>query len=311
MFATKFTQKPGAAAAPVVTDAPVQTQPTVTEPPVTAPPVTAASDIIDGQIYTFKNVNSGLYLDIEGGNGANGANLQQAANDGKASQFKAVSAGNGYYYLVSQLGDGNSYALDINGKKTTDGANVELYTFNKGDNQQFKFVKNNDGSYAILTKITGDASALDVNEQSKNTGANVQQYKYSGGANQKFILEAVNAQAAEPTTTAAPVVTEIPTVTQAPPTQQAATLWGDTNCNGEVNVADVVVLNRLLNDPSYIVKNPDTKADVTAQGKVNADVVAPQSKDGKNIDPATVKLTAADSEAIAMYILEKGSIPTD
>jgi len=89
------------------------------------------------------------------------------------------------------------------------------------------------------------------------------------------------------------------------------TMWGDTNCDGTVNVADIVVLNRLLNDPSYIVKNPTTKADVTAQGKVNADVVAPQSKDGKGIDPSTVKLTAADSEAIAMYILEKGSIPTD
>ena len=87
------------------------------------------------------------------------------------------------------------------------------------------------------------------------------------------------------------------------------TLWGDTNCDGKVNVADVVVLNRLLNDPSYIVKNPETKADVTAQGKVNADVVDPQNKDGKDIDPTTVKLTAADSEAIAMSILEKGTIP--
>ena len=106
----------------------------------------------------------------------------------------------------------------------------------------------------------------------------------------------------EPTTT-----TTVPT----PGTKLDVTVWGDTNCDGVVNVADVVVLNRLLNDPSYIVKNPTTKADVTAQGKVNADVVAPQSKDGKGIDPSTVKLTAADSEAIAMAILELGSIPKD
>ena len=284
LFATKFTQKPGTSAAPVVTDAPVQTQPTVTEPPVTATPVTAATDIIDGQIYTFKNVNSGLYLDIEGGNGANGANVQQAANGGKASQFKAVSAGNGYYYLVSQLGDGNSYALDVNGKKTTDGANIELYTFNKGDNQQFKFVKNNDGSYAILTKITNDASALDVNEQSKNAGANVQQYKYSGGANQKFIIEAVTAQAAEPATTAAPVVTDIPVVTQAPPTQQAATLWGDTNCNGTVDMSDAVLIMQTLSNPS--------KFSVTDQGRANGDV----SESGNG-------LTNADALAIQKYCL--------
>jgi hypothetical protein len=86
-------------------------------------------------------------------------------------------------------------------------------------------------------------------------------------------------------------------------------MWGDTNCDGTVNVADVVVLNRLLNEPTYVVKHPVTKADVTAQGKVNADVVDPQNKEGKGIDPTKVKLTGADSEAIAMYILEKGNIP--
>jgi hypothetical protein len=101
------------------------------------------------------------------------------------------------------------------------------------------------------------------------------------------------------------------TTTTTPPVSGKlnVTVWGDTNCDGVVNVADVVVLNRLLNDPSYVVKHPTTKADVTAQGKVNADVVDPQNKDGKNIDPKTVKLTGADSEAIAMFILEKGNIP--
>ena len=113
------------------------------------------------------------------------------------------------------------------------------------------------------------------------------------------------------TTTTVTETTPVTTTDVTPGAKLNVTLWGDTNCNGEVNVADVVVLNRLLNDPSYVVKHPTTKADVTAQGKVNADVVAPQSKDGKGIDPKTVKLTAADSEAIAMYILEKGSLPTD
>ena len=112
------------------------------------------------------------------------------------------------------------------------------------------------------------------------------------------------------TTTAQSTTTAQGTTTVVTPGAKLnVTLWGDTNCDGKVNVADVVVLNRLLNDPSYIVKNPETKADVTAHGKVNADVVDPQNKDGKDIDPTTVKLTAADSEAIAMSILEKGTIP--
>ena len=32
---------------------------------------------------------------------------------------------------------------------------------------------------------------------------------------------------------------------------------------------------------------------------------------GKDIDPSTVRLTGADSEAIAMSILEKGNIPKE
>ena len=79
------------------------------------------AEITDGQIYTFKNVNSGLFLEIADGNAENGANLQQSSSNGKQNQFMAVSAGNGYYYLVSQLGDGKSYALDVNAKKTADG----------------------------------------------------------------------------------------------------------------------------------------------------------------------------------------------
>ena len=152
----------------------------------------AVSDIVDGKIYTFKNVNSGLYLATDGNNAKNGLNVQQANNNGKQNQFKAVSAGDGYFYLVSQLGDGKSYALDINGKKTADETNVEIYTFNKGDNQKFKFVKNNDGSFSILTKITGDKSALDVSKKSKNAGANVQQYTYKASDNQKWFAESVN-----------------------------------------------------------------------------------------------------------------------
>ncbi|MBP3267732.1 MAG: RICIN domain-containing protein, partial [Ruminococcus sp.] len=112
----------------VVTEPPVSvtTQSEVTVPVTTTTTITA-SDIIDGQIYTFKNLNSGLYLDVEGGTAANGANVQQAEATGKQNQFKAVSAGDGYYYLVSQLGDGESYALDVNAKKTADGTNIELY----------------------------------------------------------------------------------------------------------------------------------------------------------------------------------------
>ena len=72
-----------------------------------------------------------------------------------------MSAGNGYFYLVSEL-DGEKYALDVHARKTDNGTNVELYTFNKGENQQFRIVKNSDGTYSILTRVTGEASCVEV-----------------------------------------------------------------------------------------------------------------------------------------------------
>ena len=172
------------------------------------PPVVQTSDITDGQIYTIKNLNSGLYLSVKGSNAGNGVNVEQAAANGAQNKFKAVAAGDGYFYLVSQLGDGNSYALDVNGRKTEDGTNIEIYTFNKGENQKFKFVKNSDGTYSILTKITDGKSALDVNGQSRDAGANIQQYTYNGGNNQKWYVE-TSSTSGNITTGSYPVVTSI------------------------------------------------------------------------------------------------------
>ena len=270
---------PHKSSAPIVTEPDVTTvsEPVVTQTAVTVPSETA-TDITEGKIYTFKNVNSGLYLDVENGTAANGTNVQQAASTGKQNQFKAVSAGDGYYYLVSQLGDGNSYALDVNGKKTTDGANIEIYTFNKGENQKFKFVKNDDGTYSILTKITDGKSALDVNEQSKNSGANIQQYKFSGNANQKFILETAGAQQAQQSTQP----------TTQPYTQtssQSERLWGDVNCDGNVDMSDAVLIMQMLSNPSQF--------QITNDGRYNGDV----SENGNGI-------TNMDALAIQKYLLD-------
>ena len=176
-----------------------------------------ASDIIDGQVYTFKNAGSGMYLFAERADAANGTNVGQAVSNGKQAQFKAVAAGDGHFYLISQLGDGDSYALDVNGKKTADGTNIELYTFNKGDNQKFRFDKNPDGTYSILTKITDDKSALDVSGRSTKAGANVQQYTFSGGKNQKWYAELADSSSS-----------------------------GDVNADGNFNIADVVLMQKWL-----------------------------------------------------------------
>ena len=103
------------------------------------------------------------------------------------------------------------------------------------------------------------------------------------------------------TTTVTTTSTTTTTVTTPQPGTKLVPTWGDTNCDGVVNVADVVVLNRFLNDPTY--------SNITDQGKVNADVVDPQDKSGAAVDPAGVKLTVADSEAILKAIVELITLP--
>ncbi len=85
------------------------------------------------------------------------------------------------------------------------------------------------------------------------------------------------------TTTTKPVVT---TTTTAPTTPVTA-VYGDTNCDGKVNIADVVVLNKWLNDNSSY--------NLTAQGKINADCCdakagTPDENDSKAIIQSLVSL---------------------
>lgn len=67
----------------------------------------------------LKNVNSGLYLEVANGSAEAGANLQQWGADGAAAHntWRAVSAGDGYYYLYSQVGDKITYLMDISGRQ--------------------------------------------------------------------------------------------------------------------------------------------------------------------------------------------------
>ncbi len=254
------TDAPAATTAPITTTAPAET---------TAP--VQPSELQDGAIYMLKNVNSGLYLNVDGGTAANSTNVQQwNGGAGNASSWKAVSAGNGYYTLLSQVGDGSTYVLDVSAKSTENGANIEIYTNKGGDNQQFKFVKQDDGSYIITTKITGDASCIEVNAKSTEAGANIQQWEVNGGANQKWILESVSQEPVQTTQTTTTAV-QTTTTTQATTVQPVQTTTsgtvsgakaGDVNGDSIVDIRDVLALNK-----SLLAGVP-----LSAQSALNADV---------------------------------------
>ena len=156
-----------------------------------SPSAPLAELFAEGSAYRIRNVNSGLYLQVAGVAAKNGTNVQQWGSDGIAVHdiWKLCSAGEGYYYLVSAVGDGGTYVLDVAGKKAANGTNIDIYTYNGGDNQKFMLTKNGDGSYQIRTHISNGNSVVEVENASQTSGANVQQWEVNGANCQNWILE--------------------------------------------------------------------------------------------------------------------------
>ncbi len=156
-----------------------------------APNGPTAAVFPDGAAYRIKNVHSGLYMQVEGASASNQANIQQWGSDGTSVHdiWKLCDAGNGYYYIVSCVGDGGTYVLDVAGRKTDNGTNIDLYQYNEGSNQQFMLTDNGDGSYKILTHISGESAAVEVADASAQSGANIQQWAANDSDCQNWILE--------------------------------------------------------------------------------------------------------------------------
>ena len=151
------------------------------------------SGLSNNSTWRIKNVNSNLYMQVEGAKQENGTNIQQWGTTGDSIHdiWKLVDAGDGYFYIISQIGDGNTFYLNIAGNSKTDGANVEINKSNKNDSQKFMITENNDGSYIIKTKITNNQSAVEVAEYGKSSGDNVQQWTLTGHESQSWIFESV------------------------------------------------------------------------------------------------------------------------
>lgn len=170
--------------------------------------------------YTIQNVGSGLYLETADGKLANGMNVQQGKSTDKASYtWNLVDAGDGYYYIYTNLGDGSSHCIDLPYGKTDNGISIGLWLNDESDARKFKFIDNGDETYTITTKCTNDKSCLGVASDSIEEGADVIQWQCNGKDSQKwYVCEAVKE-------------TVIP---------------GDVNADGEFNVSDVVIMQKWL-----------------------------------------------------------------
>ncbi len=140
-----------------------------------------------GYTYMFRNAGSDLYLEVANGTAEAGTNVQQG-NSG-ARTWTLTDAGNGYYKIYSEVGDGKSFLLDLDYGKPDNGTNIGIWTDTESDAQSFKFVANGDGTYAIVTKATRDQSGVGIDGGSSAAGANVIQWTLDGSDNQKWIPE--------------------------------------------------------------------------------------------------------------------------
>lgn len=240
----------------------------------------------ESKCYMFKNVNSGKYLEIEGGVQANSTNVQQWGANAPASHnvWHVKYVNWGYYYIYSALGDGQTYVLNVDGNGA-DGVNININENNGYSSQYFKFVDNEDGTYTIVTRASRDLSGVAVGADSTDSGANILQWTLNGKDSQKWVIEEADytlpAVTTTTTTTSSTTTTTTTTTTSTTTTTTTTsdievTVWGDADCSGDVEIADAVKIMCFVTDPE---NNP-----IEPQGAVNSDVY--QTGDGLSVQDA-------------------------
>lgn len=92
-----------------------------------------------GGYWKFFPANAPSYdLDVNGGSGADGTNIQIWYDDAvDARLFMPASPVNGYYQIVPKVA--LSSRLDVAGMGTTDGTNVQIWSYNASSNQMWRF----------------------------------------------------------------------------------------------------------------------------------------------------------------------------
>ena len=151
-------------------------------------------ELLDGGYITFRNVNSGLMLNVHMFNSEPGAEINQGLEDhSDAQKWKLVSTSmegltlnkddflpNGLYTIESKYGT----MLDI--KSNNQGTPMQTWTKTETSRQVFEFELMEDG-YKIKSPVSG--YVLDVQGGSMLNAATVQMEIDAGTKSQRWILE--------------------------------------------------------------------------------------------------------------------------
>jgi hypothetical protein len=134
---------------------------------------------VGGGYYKLLNRNSGKALDVAGQSVADGANVQQWADNGQTNQqWRPVQVSSGVYKLVARH---SGKVLDVAGQSAADGANVQQWADNGQTNQQWQLVQA-DGTQptpVVPTPSPGTCDAAPVDPQATTQARKLLCYLYS------------------------------------------------------------------------------------------------------------------------------------
>ena len=204
------------------------------------------TQIPENEIFMLRNGNSRQYMALDG-ESQDGTNVVQSAQpniDSKSALWKAVSAGDGYYYIYSCSGDA-SKLLDLSYGDTKNGTNIGIWGDTNNDAQLFKFIQQEDGSYIITTKNSNDKSAVEVIGASQDHKANIQEWERNGNACQTWFIDSVQLSNTE------------------------NFISGDVNHDGIVNIYDLVILKQQIKKQTVSAYTQKV-ADMNGDAKINS-----------------------------------------
>ena len=116
---------------------------------------TETSGVIDGQVYSIVNVNSGKAWDVSAGNTADNSDI---------SQYTPTPSSYWQEWRIRYVGNGEYTIEDMHSRKliTNVNDNAAIYTANGSSSQRFRIVKNSDGTYTFLSKSSNYNKALGI-----------------------------------------------------------------------------------------------------------------------------------------------------
>jgi hypothetical protein len=141
------------------------------------------------QLYTVTTKHSGKYMDVEGNNSTDGAQVHLWSLAHVNNQkFTFTSVGDGYFTITAKH---SGKCLEVYGgvSATQDGAKFVQWGCNSNDNQKFSLVSHGDGYYSLKAKHSG--KCIGVASSGTEDGTDFIQWKCLNIDDQKFKLNAI------------------------------------------------------------------------------------------------------------------------